>query len=253
MQDNTIYCTKNYEIFKRLYGNREVLAQRKRTIKNSILENGYIRNPIVVNENMEIIDGQGRFEALKELEMPVEYIIAHGAGQKECIALNVNQKNWKSSDYIKSFAELGYKDYIVIQSMCELFPHLEQANVVNVCCKITNGGNTANTIKSGKLKLHNESTITQRLKYYERMFEIIGGDADYGLQRAYAVLVNFLYECKEINENRVLEQLKKCKGFIFPSYNAKQAIKNIELVYNRCAKKYTYFMPLYDEWRNTNN
>ena len=65
MQDNTIYCTKNYEIFKRLYGNREVLAQRKRTIKNSILEIGYISNPIVVNENMEIIDAQGRFESLK--------------------------------------------------------------------------------------------------------------------------------------------------------------------------------------------
>lgn len=92
MQDNTIYCTSDYTVFKKLLGNRVVLEQRKNTIKNSIIENGYVRNPIVVNEKMEIIDGQGRFEALKELKLPIEYVIAYGAGQKECIALNANQK-----------------------------------------------------------------------------------------------------------------------------------------------------------------
>lgn len=253
MQDNIIYCTKEYSIFKKLYGNRDILDSRKNTIKNSILENGYIRNPIVVNENLEIIDGQGRFEALKELGLPIEYVIAHGAGHKECIALNANQKNWKTSDYVKSYAEIGIKEYVFVHEMCKMFPNLDQANIVGVCMKVNNGGGSVSRyIKSGKLKLYHEETIPERLKLYEKLHNIICGDADFGIQRAYAGLVTFLYECKEIDEEKVLRHIQKYKEYISPSFNIKQALKNMEFVYNRCSKKYVYFSPLFDEWNKGN-
>lgn len=249
MQDNIIYCTNDYTIFKKLCGNRDVLDQRKNTIKSSIIENGYIRNPIVVNEKLEIIDGQGRFEALKELKMPVEYVIAHGAGQKECIALNVNQKNWKTIDYIKSFAEMGIEEYKFIESMCAMFPDSDPAQIVGVCIKIPcSGGQVSKVIKTGNVVFYNKQTIPERLKLYEKIINIVKGDADYGLPRSYASVVTFLYECKEIDEERIVTNLVKYKQFVSPCFNIKQALKNLEFIYNRCAKKQVYFMPLYDEW-----
>ena len=71
----TVYSTTDYDSFAKLEGNRDVLQSRKNIIKESIEERGWIRNPVVVNEKMQIIDGQGRFEALKELGMPIEYVI----------------------------------------------------------------------------------------------------------------------------------------------------------------------------------
>ena len=38
---------------------------------------GFIKNPIVVNEKMEIIDGQGRFEVCKEKGLPIYYNIVN--------------------------------------------------------------------------------------------------------------------------------------------------------------------------------
>lgn len=91
-QVGAIYSSQEYSEFKKLNGNRSVLEQRKNMIIASIQERGWIRNPIVVNEKMEIIDGQGRFEALKKLNMPVEYVVAKGATISDCIALNIKQK-----------------------------------------------------------------------------------------------------------------------------------------------------------------
>lgn len=255
MKDNIIYLTKQYEIFKKLEGNRAVLDSRKETIRQSILQHGYIRNPIVVNENMEIIDGQGRFEALKELNMPIEYIMAYGVGQKECIALNANQRNWKSSDYINCFANIGVREFEIIKELQEAYPTIDVTHIISICTNLQNsGGLISRIIKSGSLKLYNEQTIPFRLNLYEQIYEIIRNNSDFGQPRVYAGVVNFLYECDKIDEKRVLENLKKYKEFVYPSFSLPQVLKNLEIVYNRCAKKKTYFMPLYDEWRkNTNN
>ena len=64
-----IFRTNKYEIFKQLKGNREVSPKRISKIINSIKEVGYIINPIIVNEKMEVIDGQGRLEALRILKI----------------------------------------------------------------------------------------------------------------------------------------------------------------------------------------
>lgn len=249
MQDNRIYQTSDYNIFKKLCGNRAVLESRKNIIKKSIEENGYIRNPIVVNEKMEIIDGQGRFEALKELKMPIEYVIAYGTGQKECVALNVNQKNWRTFDYIKSFSEMGIEEYQFIDKVCKMFPKLDPAQMIGVCIKAQcTGGTASKAVKSGKLNFYHRETIIERLKLYERFMNIVQGDPDFGHPRTFASVVTFLYETNEIDEERVLTNLLKYKSFVTPSFNTRQVLKNLEFVYNRCAKKYVYFMPLYDKW-----
>ena len=116
-----VYTTKDYSIFKRLVGNRDIPETRISKIVESIQTIGWVRNPIIVNENMEVIDGQGRLTALQRLKMPVEYIIAEGAGNKECIYMNMNMVNWKLPDFIKSYAEQGNENYQRLLSLMEKY------------------------------------------------------------------------------------------------------------------------------------
>ena len=116
-----IKVTNEYDKFKKLKGNRAVTEKRKEKIKNSILKVGYITSPILVNDKYEIIDGQGRFEALKELQLPIEYIIQDNIGITECVAMNIHQTNWSLLDYIQSYADKGIQSYQYIVDLMKEF------------------------------------------------------------------------------------------------------------------------------------
>lgn len=114
-----VYEEDDYSLFKKLVGNRNVTESRKNTIKASMAEKEII-NPILVNERMEIIEGQGRFEALRELGRPIKYIVVEGAELSDCQRLNKANKNWTTVDIVKSYAAGGYSDYSSLLTACEL-------------------------------------------------------------------------------------------------------------------------------------
>ena len=62
-------------MFKTMDGNRLLKNDRVNKIVESINAVGYILSPILVNEKMEVIDGQGRLAALERLKMPVHYMV----------------------------------------------------------------------------------------------------------------------------------------------------------------------------------
>lgn len=103
--------TTDYSIFKRLPGNRDVSEVRVQRIMDSIESVGWVSNPILVNENMEVIDGQGRLEALKRMKLPVEYHVIPGANINHCRAMNDVNKPWYGREFIQSFAETGDEGY----------------------------------------------------------------------------------------------------------------------------------------------
>jgi hypothetical protein len=114
-----IYQTTNYDSFKRLKGNRDVRNAKK--IVDSINKVGYVLSPILVNENMEVIDGQNRLDALRQLDLPVPYIMQEGIGRTECQALNINQSNWTTEQFINSYAECGEESYERLQFLVSTF------------------------------------------------------------------------------------------------------------------------------------
>ena len=116
-----VYVTMDYSRFKRLIGNRDIPESRISKIVDSIQKIGWIHNPIVVNEKLEVIDGQGRLTALQRLKLPVEYIIANGTGTKECVYMNMNMVNWKLPDFIKSYAEQGNENYKRLLTLMEKY------------------------------------------------------------------------------------------------------------------------------------
>jgi hypothetical protein len=106
--------TRDYNMFKRLKGNRPINEAHVNALVRSIslspetMEN----SPILVNERMEIIDGQHRVEALRKLEMPVHYTIGAGLGLKDVQILNSGSKPWGPVDYASSWSEYGNENYL---------------------------------------------------------------------------------------------------------------------------------------------
>ena len=73
-----ILRTNNYDMFKFKKENREINYNKVNNLKRKLIDDGRQIMPIICNKNMEIIDGQHRFEALKELAWDVMYYIDEG-------------------------------------------------------------------------------------------------------------------------------------------------------------------------------
>ena len=78
---NQIHQTTDYSMFQTLEGNRNLNKLHLKRLKNSF-QKKYLLSPIIVNEKFEIIDGQHRFEAGKQLGLPINFLIAPNYGIK---------------------------------------------------------------------------------------------------------------------------------------------------------------------------
>lgn len=118
--DKQVHTTNDYFLFKPLQGNRQLNKLHLNRLKDAIQKN-YLFTVIMVNENYEIIDGQHRFECIRELSLPLHYIVCKGYGLPEVQILNQNAKNWNYEDYLAGYIDLGYKDYIIYKEFKEKY------------------------------------------------------------------------------------------------------------------------------------
>lgn len=229
--ENRIYRTNNYDKFKRLEGNREVDAKKVKKIKKSIEEVGYISNPIIVNENFEVIDGQHRLQALKELGKPIEYIIQKKLNIKEVLYMNVNQEKWSMMDYIKSHAELGNESYKRLLDLVELYP-IYNLNTIGKAVKGIN--KLANKqIQNGGLEISQneyEQAII-KLNYLNRyipIFKYLLGRTTYFGQ---AIMV--VYDMDNVDNKRLYKQITENVRTMTPYSDFITCLKSIEDIYNK--------------------
>lgn len=154
-----VYVTTDYSMFKFLDGNRDVTYFKR--IISCIQYLGYIGAPIVVNEKMEIIDGQNRFEALKILGLPVEYIIRPGLGINDVIALNTHSKKWSMMDFLSSHAKQGNATYKwIVEDICQRYEMFLVDDIVAIVnsrgTTCNNGSLTRSKVRDGQLDLTQE-------------------------------------------------------------------------------------------------
>ena len=149
--DNQIHTTKNYEMFSSFGGNRTKNLQHINRIRKSMEEN-YLFTIIIVNERFEIIDGQHRFEVIKELGLPLYYVVCKGYGLNEIHILNQNAKNWTAEDYMNGYCDMGNKDYQIYKEFKEYygFGHSECMALLGA-----EGLNKNPNFKSGEFKIGN--------------------------------------------------------------------------------------------------
>lgn len=240
-----IKMTNNYSMFKKLKGNRDVEDDRIRKIINSINTVGYITSPILVNEKMEVIDGQGRLGALKELKYPVEYIVQEGLGIEECIAMNINKSNWKQKDFIDSYSENGNLNFSLIKSLIDKFP---ESNLDTICTALFKTEKAPNkSIIDGTLLVSNNlyNEAVKRLKYVSKLYSAIDKNLLNGSINILAQVLAYCYDYEEVDNDRLISQIQKYYNIMGNWNKVEQCIQEVEKIYNKNLKSEVYIYTLY--------
>ena len=114
--ENQVFKTKEYDLFHTIAGNRKINSRNYTKIANSMKEKQLLI-PIIVNEKMQIIDGQHRFTACKELGLPVFYIIVNGYGLEEVERANTASATWDKLNFLDMHISKGNENYIEFNSL----------------------------------------------------------------------------------------------------------------------------------------
>lgn len=212
-----IFTTTDYDIFNFLTGNRTINANNVKKLKESINENGYKKSqPIIVNQDFEIIDGQHRFVACEELKLPIYFTIEREDEDSIKLTqdLNKNQKNWGLIDYIKSYVDRGYQDYI------NFLRFVEDRNLSVTTAIVlawgTRNANIRNKIMQGKIEftIYEENRVDEIINRLKEIKEKIPNNLDIEKKLRNAILgENFAAVMVKImrqdnyDHNRMLKQI----------------------------------------------
>ena len=151
---NQVNQTTDYSMFKPLGGNRKVNMLHVNRLKKSFKEH-YLFSPILVNEKHQIIDGQHRFIAAKDMQLPINYTVVHGYSLKEVQTLNANSKNWNKLDYLNAYCDLGYENYLEMRKFMRTFPDfgIAVSEMILTSKKANNNGDRCRKFTDGGLDI----------------------------------------------------------------------------------------------------
>lgn len=105
---NSVLMTTDYSIFKFMDANRNVDQLNVLRLESEMKKHQY-ETPIIVNDNMEVIDGQHRLIVCEKNKLPVYYLVIPGLTERDCRKLNQNQKEWSTNDYLNYYSKIGSK------------------------------------------------------------------------------------------------------------------------------------------------
>lgn len=155
---SSIFETTDYDQFKIIESNREF--EVRKNLAEDLKKFGRFEYPILVNEKMEVIDGQHRLATAKYLRLPIQYFVRHGAGAGTVKRINSSAKNWTLVDYVKSYAKEGIEDYKILNAFLEnnTTRCLTNTTVMAIMSGTTNAPN-ADKIRSGTYKVFDLANV----------------------------------------------------------------------------------------------
>jgi hypothetical protein len=265
-----IYESYDYGIFRYRETNRDLDHSRVKRIADNILEKGLLFAPIILNENMEVVDGQHRLAAIKYLNTlnkpyPVLFSIQPGYTNAQMISFNKNLDKWKKRDYLKHYVVIGSRAYVEFNNFLDTFPWLPQTGAEALFAMNQNGINSQRyksvtgvtsivdgvqidneTVGRRKTFEDGEMATPTNLEELYAMARNIEKIAPYysGYNRAFFIRTMVtLFKTPGFDFERFFKKLRTSGGTKYPLTNVgsvEQYREKINLIYNHGAAKADY-------------
>ena len=222
--------TTDYDSLRLRKDNRPIDFKHVQRLVKSILENGVLMIPGIINADNEIIDAQHRWAALKQIfettgkKLPFYFIIEENYGAAEMISSNALGNIWRKPDYLNHYVKNENPNYLLFNKFREDFEwtnnstaeimftgKIDGANSVRE--KISVDNEEARKFKDGKKDNKNE---IGRAKVFEYGL-LETDDINLAYERAYQLEALGQYYKNFTNTNfvKAFLQLKKINGFSF--------------------------------------
>jgi hypothetical protein len=224
----SIYSTEDYKIFRLLSSNRSVTESHVADLAAKMeVKNLLHLNPIIVNNNYDVIDGQHRLKAAEKLGVLVWYVKDDSVDHTDIAMLNSGNKNWAGVDYLKYYAKNGYPEYVKMLAFFEKNSHIS----VNILRRMGNRGTGYNDeFKEGRFKF-NEEEVQQFADYLNDIVNETGIEylrSNYRFHLALRVVTTN----KDYDHSRMMKKLERHFSSLRGCSSTESFLEMFEYIYN---------------------
>lgn len=176
-----VKSTTRYSAFGYIDGNRDINDNHVRRLMKSIQSRNLLQLcPIVVDENMNVIDGQHRLAAAEKLKLPIFYVKQPGVRIEDVQTLNSTSRVWSVYQFIDSYVKRGFEEYIKLK---EFMDEYEMTISSASFLLRKNQGNKSATLREGTFVIDNMAVATKtaelRADFLPYLESKIGNDRDF--------------------------------------------------------------------------
>jgi hypothetical protein len=233
------YVTKDYDQFVMMEDNRSIHQQHVRDLIETIEAHpdGLRREPILVNEKMEIIDGQHRLKAVEALGYPAYYQIERGLSVDDAVRMNVYRRNWTPLDFAYSYAGRGNENYQRYLSVHHQHEDLQHETLVNY---LRNGDTKRSYVefRNGQfIVLDDDDRVNERIDRYLQIVALLPNPR-HGKTSTFARAYLSVMKHKTYDHERMVSKMEYAasKYLNTPFLVVEDASRALESVYNENAR-----------------
>jgi hypothetical protein len=225
-----VHSTTDYGKFKFIKGNRPINTIHLNRLINSVATDGMLFWIMVVNEKLEIIDGQHRYTICKNGGLPIHYVIKKGYGISEVHILNQTTKNWSLTQFMDSFADQRKMDYEVYRN----FKRQYKFNHNEVLALLTGidhnpSKNDIEAFKKGDFKVKNlkEATcIADKIHSFAPYYD------GYNRRRFIFAIIKLIRKVPAYDHKRMLQKLSYQSAKLQHQTHVEHYLSILEDIYN---------------------
>ena len=224
--------TTDYDQFQFYDFNRPLNENHVMRLKDSIETNNKLfANPILVDQDSFVIDGQHRLTAAKMLKTPIYYRKVSGVDQEDISTFNNINLRWKMEDFLHYHAERGNINYVKLRNL-----YNKVGLKITILLGLVLGRSITefNIFKSGKFIFKDEFSRYPYEIYFETIEYIkrFRGDIKQFRSKRFARALFILASDPEFNTKRWFKNVTRLVNRFHPCVSEKEYLEMFEEIYN---------------------
>lgn len=235
-----LLTTTDYAQFKSILGNRQLSKEHIHELEVEIERNNLLDVcPIIVNEKMQVIDGQHRLEAGKRLGVTIPYVVVPGLGIEHVVRMNTSQKKWMMRDYIRLHIDLGNDEYIALQDFMDEWKTTPSIAIMLLSnSTFTQAGNKLNEFREGRWEIKHMDEAEEIMEVMKALTPYMRSAVVYRSTAFASAMVKTgkILEKNNLSFSNLLDQAKKSQVLLTYSVRVRDYLMELEEILNHNRK-----------------
>lgn len=221
--------TTNYAQFKEVSANREIDSRHVKKLAAAIKKKNLLRiNPIIVNADLKVIDGQHRLAAAELLQVPIYYIEDDDLEFGDISKLNSNQKNWSMMDYINFYAVEKVHSFQEFSRFASKHSEFKVSGLLAIVNEDTQRNTKA--IKEGFLNVFDIPAAEEVCAICRKLHELYG--YEFVFDSTFPIALKKALQTSKFELSNLYAKIEAAPRAFVPCRNVKEYARMIEEIYN---------------------